>query len=257
MIKLSVVIITYNEERNISRCLESARSVADEIIVVDSFSTDKTETLCREAGARFFQRSFDDYSGQKNYAIDQASYDYILSLDADEALSEELSGKIREIKSSWTRDGYYVNRLTNYCGAWIRHCGWYPDSKLRLWDRRKGRWGGPNPHEKLIMAPEADIGSIKADILHYSFYSVEQHIRKINYYSSLGAEDLFQKNKKVSSAYVLFSPMIRFTRDYIIKRGFLDGYYGIVVSMINSYASFLKYAKLRDLYIQKEREKGS
>lgn len=252
MIKLSVVIITFNEERNIERCLKSVQPIADEIIVVDSFSTDKTEMICRSYGTRFFQRPFDDYSNQKNYAVDLASFDYILSLDADECLSEGLTEEIVSIKSSWSCDGYKLDRLTNYCGTWIRHCGWYPDSKLRLWDRRQGRWGGPNPHEILVMAPGSKIGHIRGDLLHYSFYTIEQHVRQVNFFSEMAARNLFEKGKNVSVAYILISPVAKFVRDFILKRGFMDGYYGLVVCVISSYAKFLKYAKLRSMRLQSE-----
>ncbi|MEK6565704.1 MAG: glycosyltransferase family 2 protein, partial [Bacteroidota bacterium] len=134
MTRLSVVIITHNEEQNIARCLESIRGVADEIVVVDSFSTDKTRAICQKHGARFIRHKFEGHIEQKNFAMRQAKSPYILSLDADEALSPELRQSILDVKNNWASDGYRINRLTNYCGAWIRHCGWYPDTKLRLLD---------------------------------------------------------------------------------------------------------------------------
>src|SRR6187551_311049 len=133
-IQLSVVIITFNEERNIARCLDSVREIADDVVVVDSFSTDKTEAICREKGARFVQHKFEGHIEQKNYAVTQAKFPYILSLDADEAPDEKLIASIKKVKADWIADGYSMNRLTNYCGKWIHHCGWYPDVKLRLWD---------------------------------------------------------------------------------------------------------------------------
>src|SRR6476620_7997347 len=148
MIKLSVVIITFNEERNIGRCLKSVKEVADEIVVLDSFSKDKTREICESHGARFIQHAFDGHIQQKNRAITFAAYPHILSLDADEALDETLIDSIKKIKQNFTKDGYYLNRLTNYCGHWVRHCGWYPDRKLRLADSRKGHWTGVNPHDK-------------------------------------------------------------------------------------------------------------
>lgn len=141
-IKLSAVIITYNEEDNIERCLESLEKTADEILVVDSFSSDRTAEICKSKGVEFIQHSFEGHIEQKNYALSRASNDYVLSLDADEALSDKLIQSIRAAKQNWSTNGYSVNRLTNYCGKWIRHCGWYPDKKIRLWDKRKGTWGG-------------------------------------------------------------------------------------------------------------------
>jgi len=249
MIKLSVVIITYNEEKNIGRCLKSVQNIADEIVVVDSFSTDKTEAICREAGARFIQHPFAGHIEQKNYAISQASWSHILSLDADEALTEKLEQQILQIKANWQYDGYYINRLTNYCGHWVRYCGWYPDRKLRLWDSRKGEWGGVNPHDKFIMQKGATIGHINADLLHYSFYTIEQHVRQVNLFSEIAARALFDKRKKVTVAYILISPVAKFFRDFFLKRGFMDGYYGLVICVVSSYAKFLKYAKLRSMWL--------
>jgi len=141
-VKISAVIITFNEEKNIGRCLDSLQKVADEIVVVDSCSNDKTCEICEKYGVRFIQNRFKGHIEQKNFAMQQAEYDWVLSLDADEVLSLELTDSILKVKKDWVIDGYAFNRLTNYCGTWIRHCGWYPDTKLRLWDKRRGRWGG-------------------------------------------------------------------------------------------------------------------
>ena len=151
MIKLSAVIITYNEEEHLEKCLNSLIDVADEIIVVDSFSTDKTKEICIAKGARFVEHKFDGHIEQKNYAISQAKNQYVLSLDADEALTEALKIEVKNIINNWEYDAYVFNRLTNYCGTWIKHSGWYPDKKLRLWDVTKGKWGGENPHDMVIM----------------------------------------------------------------------------------------------------------
>ena len=139
MIQLSVVIITYNEERNIARCLDSIKEIADEIIVVDSYSIDKTVEICKSYSAKVFQHKFEGHIQQKNYALEKTSFYFALSLDADEVLSDELRKSIASVKSDWKYDGYEMNRLTNYCGAWIRHGGWYPDRKIRLFDKRKGK----------------------------------------------------------------------------------------------------------------------
>ena len=142
MIKLSVVIIAFNEERNIARCLQSVKDIADDILVVDSFSSDKTREIALSYGARVIEHGFEGHIQQKNWAITQSKYPHILSLDADEALSDELKKSIIEAKSNWQFYGYNMNRLTNYCGKWVRYCGWYPDKKLRLWDCRQGEWKG-------------------------------------------------------------------------------------------------------------------
>jgi glycosyltransferase involved in cell wall biosynthesis len=147
-VRISCVIITLNEERNLARCIGSLQGVADDVVVVDSFSSDGTERIAKEHGARFVQHKFEGHIEQKNWAITQAQHSWVLSLDADEALSEELRNSITAAKQRDDADGYTMNRLTNYCGRWIRHGGWYPDRKLRLWDRRKGRWTGVNPHDR-------------------------------------------------------------------------------------------------------------
>ncbi|MDR3188706.1 MAG: glycosyltransferase family 2 protein, partial [Prevotellaceae bacterium] len=188
MKKISAVIITYNEERNIARCLQSLQGVADEIMVVDSGSTDKTEEICRQLGVTsFIRHPFEGYVQQKNWAMEQATYSHILSLDADEALSDELKKSILEVKESWTADAYKFNRLTSYCGKWIRHCSWYPDVKLRLWDRRKGRWGGVNPHDKMVMERDASVIHLKGDLLHYSYHNVSDYILQVNKFTEIGA----------------------------------------------------------------------
>lgn len=252
MIKLSAVIITFNEEKNIGRCLDSLIGVAEEIVVVDSFSTDATAEICQSKGVRFIQHAFEGHIEQKNFAITQATYPHILSLDADEVLTDQLAKSINKVKSNWKADGYYVNRLTNYCGKWIKHCGWYPDRKLRLWDSRKGSWGGTNPHDKYILQEGSKTENLKGDLLHYSFYSIEQHVKQVNLFSDIAAKAKFNSGKTVSVAYIIISPIARFIRDYFLKRGFLDGYYGLVICTINSYAKFLKYAKLKSLYLKKE-----
>jgi glycosyltransferase involved in cell wall biosynthesis len=249
VIQLSVVIIAYNEERNIARCLESVKEIADEIIVVDSYSADKTVEICRSHGAKVIQHKFEGHIQQKNYALEQASFFFSLSLDADEVLSEELRRSIATIKSDWKYDGYEMNRLTNYCGAWIRHCGWYPDRKIRLFDRRKGKWSGINPHDRYALnESNASVGHLHGDILHYSYYSISDHVKQVEYFTEISARVLFETGKKASLVRLLLSPIFRFFRDYILKGGFLDGYYGFVVCMISSHAVFLKYAKLRELW---------
>lgn len=249
MPELSVVVITFNEERNIARCLDSVKDIADDIVVIDSFSTDKTEEICKSKGVRFIQHTFSGHIEQKNWAITQAKYPHILSLDADEALNDELKKSIQQVKSNWKYDGYYMNRLTNYCGKWIYHCGWYPDRKLRLWDSRKGKWGGTNPHDKYEMNDKnAQTGYLKGDILHYSYYTLDDHYKQVNYFTDILAKAQYSQGKNASLVKLYVSPVIKFVRDYIIKLGFLDGSAGFTISRISAYATFLKYKKLRDFH---------
>lgn len=253
MIRLSVVIITFNEEHNIGRCLDSVKDIADEIVVVDSFSSDATEAICKAHGAKVIRHQFEGHIEQKNYALTHASYPYVLSLDADEAVSDRLKESLRQVKKEWKYDGYMINRLTNYCGAWIRHCGWYPDRKLRLFDKRKGHWTGVNPHDRFeLFDRNAPIGYLEGDILHYSYYSISGHVKQVDYFTDISAKMLFDQGKKASILHILFSPFLRFLRDYVLKAGFLDGYYGFVICTISAHAVFLKYVKLRQLYKEHE-----
>jgi glycosyltransferase involved in cell wall biosynthesis len=246
-VPVSVVIITFNEEKNIGRCLASVMDIADDIVVVDSFSTDQTETICLEYNARFVKHKFEGHIEQKNYAITQAKFPHILSLDADEALSDGLKEEIKKTKENWDADGYSMNRLNNYCGQWIRHSGWYPDKKLRLWDSRKGRWGGMNPHDKFEMDSSCKTRHLKGDILHYSYYTIAQHIDQINKFSTISAIVKHQKKKRIPLVYTLLRTMVAFIKRYFIKLGFLDGYYGFIICKLTTYEVFIKDIKLREL----------
>lgn len=248
---LSAVIITFNEERNIGRCLESLLGVADDIVVVDSFSTDKTREICLSYGVRFESHTFDGYIEQKNYALTRAKYQLVLSLDADEALSDELRQSILRVKSNKLYDGYTMNRFTNYCGQWIRHSGWYPDRKLRLWTISKGRWGGINPHDKVIMDKGTSVSHLKGDILHYSYYTREEHDRQMERFSDIAAKALFDKGIKSSCLKLSINPFWRFIKAYFIKTGFLDGKNGFIISRSSARVTYLKYKKLRRLYAEK------
>ncbi|MEO6901809.1 MAG: glycosyltransferase family 2 protein [Bacteroidia bacterium] len=245
---LSAVIITFNEQKNIARCIDSLQGIADDIVVVDSFSKDKTEEICKTKSVRFIQHAFAGHIEQKNWAITQAHYPHVLSLDADEALDETLKKSILQIKNNWQCDGYYMNRLTNYCGKWIYHCGWYPDKKLRLWDARKGKWGGENPHDKYeLFNGDKNAGYLKGNILHYSFYTIEQHQQQVNYFTDIASKALYKKGKSATAFQLVVNPIVKFIRDYFLKLGFLDGYYGFIVCKISAKATYLKYAKLKKL----------
>jgi glycosyltransferase involved in cell wall biosynthesis len=246
-IQLSVVIIAFNEEKNIARCLDSVIGVAEDVVVIDSFSTDRTKQICEEKEVRFITHKFDGHIEQKNWAITQAKYQHVLSLDADEALTAELRNEIIKIKSNWQADGYSFNRLTNFCGSWIKHCGWYPDKKLRFWDTTKGKWGGDNPHDKVIMEKGTKTKHINFDALHYSFYTIEQHLKQIEYFTDISSKAAFKNGQTSSGFKIFYKSTFKFIRDYILKLGFLDGYYGYIVCKNSAYAKRLKYSKLRNL----------
>lgn len=247
MIKLTVAIITYNEENNIGRCISSVLPIADEILIVDSFSTDKTEEIAVGLGARFVKNPFAGHIEQKNHALDLATYDYVLSLDADEALSPELLEEIKLIKNNFKSNGYRFNRLTNYNGHWVRHSGWYPDTKLRLVKKSEARWGGENPHDILLMKNNQESGFLKGDLLHYSYESIAAHVLQTDKFTTIAAKAAFKQGKRSSLFKIFTRPMLKFIRDYFFKRGFLDGRYGFVICCINSLYALLKYAKLHEL----------
>lgn len=246
---ISVVIITYNEEINIARCINSVKSIADEIIVVDSFSTDKTETICKELGVSFYQNKFEGYAEQKNFANSLTKNKIILSMDADEALSEELTASIKTLNVDFNTSVVSFNRLTNYCGKWIRHCGWYPDTKIRIFNKDYVKWGGGKVHEKLVFEFNLKQVKIKGDLLHYSYYSIDQHKTQALKYAQLGAEELMSRNKIPTNYHLYLKPIVRFLQDYIWKLGILDGYYGFIICTISAKAIYQKYSHLRELYI--------
>ncbi len=248
MPEISAVVITFNEERNIERCLGSLVRVADEIVVVDSFSTDRTAELCRKFGVKFIRNKFEGYIQQKNFAISQTSFPLVLSLDADEALSSELEDSILMVKKDWRYDGYYCNRINNYCGQWIRHTSWYPDRKLRMWDKRKGSWAGMNPHDRVVLHNVSEIRLLKGNIEHYSFRSISEHIAQVNKFTDIAAKSYYGNGVSAGYLKIAFNPLWKFFKELIIKRGILDGYYGLIISSILSFETFLKYVKLMQLY---------
>ena len=242
MPKLSVTIITKNEERNIERCLESVKDIADEIVVVDSGSTDETEAICKKFKVNFFYKDWSGYAEARNHAATIAQNDWILSLDADEALSEELKKSILQQKHSNDLITGSVKRLTNYCGKWIRHCGWYPDVKTRLYNRNTISWKG-NIHEELVPKPEKNL-LLEGDLLHYSYYSITEHIRQADRFTTLTAQAAYEKGKRSSVLKILLNPCIKFIKSYFLQLGFLDGMYGFIVCRISAQATFYKYVKL-------------
>jgi len=252
MIKLSVLIITFNEESNIGKCLDSVQEIADEIVVVDSQSQDKTIEICLAKGAKVVQRPFENFVKQRNNANEEAKYNHVFSLDADEVLSPELIESILDLKKNWKHDAYEINRLNNYCGQWIKHSGWYPEWRARIFDRRKGKWAGMLVHESLEMSAGSSTGRLDGHLLHYSYKSISEHIQRINRYTDLTAQEFFIKRKKSSSLKIWMNPKIRFFRDFIINGGFRDGYYGYIICKVSSLATFLKYSKLKDLYTQEK-----
>ncbi|MEA5099461.1 MAG: glycosyltransferase family 2 protein [Bacteroidales bacterium] len=254
--QISAVIITFNEEKNIERCLNSLQGVVDEIIIVDSLSTDKTQEICSKYDlVKFYSQEWLGYSSQKNYANKLASFDTILSIDADEVISFELKQSILTIKAQYDNISnpniiFSVKRLTNYCGSWIKHCGWYPDTKKRIFNKSV-QWVG-DIHEELLYLPSTKIKLLEGDLYHYSFHSTSDHIKQVEKFTNLTSKQAFEKGKKISCFGIWFRPKWKFFRDYILLRGILDGYAGYQACKISSFATFLKYTKLREYYREKE-----
>jgi glycosyltransferase involved in cell wall biosynthesis len=238
---ISAVIITFNEEKNIGRCLDSLRGLADEIVVVDSYSTDRTEQICRERQVNFMRHVFEGHIQQKNFAVEQATFDYVLSLDADECISEELRQSILQAKKNLTYDAYSVNRLNHLCGKVIRHGGWYPDRKIRLWNRTKGRWGGINPHDKVEMTEASTLGFLKGDLLHFTADTFEAFARQQEKFAAIAAKEMRRLGKTSPFLMNVVRAGWMFFRRYFLQLGFLDGYHGWFIARESARYTFTKY----------------
>lgn len=245
---LSVVIISYNEAQNIGRCIDSVRRVADEVILVDSFSDDGTVEIAESRGAIVKKSRFDGYINQKNKAINMAGKDFVLLLDADEALSEELADSILAEKDHFSFKGYSMNRCSFFCGKFIKRGLWYPDRKLRLFDKRVGQCGGMNPHDRIIMIEDVAVKHLKGDLLHYCFDSVEEYYERSESVSTIAAQSLFEVGIKKSWSKLFLSPAWSFINGYFLRLGFLDGSTGLIIAWQTASQSFSKYRKLRRMY---------
>ena len=246
MTGISAVIITLNEENNIGDCIDALKEVADEIIVVDSWSKDNTPVICAQKGVRFFQSDWKGYAETKNYANSLAEYPLILSIDADEVISTDLKASILLAKQQPQYDCYKLNRRTNYCGHWMMHL-WYPDAKIRLFFKDKAVWTGSSVHEVLKMNPECTVGHLKGDMLHYTCRTISQHMATTYKYTSLKAIQANSEGKQASLLKIIFGPASKFISEYFFKKGFLDGYYGLIACGISAFGAFAQYVKLREL----------
>jgi glycosyltransferase involved in cell wall biosynthesis len=251
MLKISGTIITYNEEKNIARCIESMLPVCDEIIVLDSLSSDKTKEICHRYDINFHEQKFLGHVEQKNKAIEFASHDYILSLDADEALTQELQGQILKFKEYPNSDALKFNRLTRYVDQWIRNCDWYPDVKVRVWNKKLGHWGGTNPHDLVVLQENVKIKHLNGDLLHYSYRSISDHVRQTNRFTTIAAKAAFKNGVRSNNFKIITRPLFKFLKDYLLRRGFLEGRYGFIICFINALSALLKYAKIKDLQEEK------
>lgn len=245
--KITAAIITYNEERNIDRCLSSLKNIADEIIVLDSNSTDRTKEICLSHNIKFVSRKWEGYSKSKNYLNSLATCEYILSIDADESIDSDLEKEILSLKKGSKPSVYCVNRITNYCGRWIKHSGWYPDIKLRLFPKEGSFWEGDFVHEKLVPPKGLNVIKLNGHLLHYSYYTHTEHRERADKYSKLTAEKMNESGKKTHMFKPALSGLVRFISMFIINRGFLDGLMGFKIAIISARSNVFKYKELRRL----------
>mgnify|MGYP001370604029 FL=1 len=252
---ISAVIITYNEEHIIARSIDSLRRVADEVIVIDSFSTDRTIEICKEKGAVVLQNKFEGYKTQKNFAVSKAKYEWILSIDADEVLSNELIDSLLKWRKNhkFSNDvssqpslpaGYFVSRRTDYCGKWVNFGGWYPDKKLRLFNRNVGQWSGRNVHEVVKIKEGFSTSFLKGDLLHYSINEPAELLRKLYTYSEMGARFMNEEGRSTSLIEAIYRSAFRWLRQTFFQLGFLDGMLGLKIAKQNTLATFWKYRRL-------------
>ena len=250
--KLSVVIICRDEEHNLRDCLESVKW-ADEIVIVDSGSTDRTLEIAAQYTDRIIAQTWLGYGPQKDFAMAQAAGDWVLNLDADERVSAQLAGEIQTLiaRPDNPHVAFTLPRRTFYLGRWITHGGWYPDRNLRLARRGAGRWSDTPVHE--TMTVNGPVGKLHGDLLHYTYRNIAEHLRVINEFSTLAAEKMFSQHRKHALPNLLLNPPAKFLRMYLLRLGFLDGAPGLIVALLGSYYVFLKYAKLWELLRAKGR----
>lgn len=246
---VSLVIISLNEEVNIERCIRSVPWAAD-VVVLDSGSQDRTVEIAKSLGARVFSEPWRGYRDQKARAAELAAHDWVLSLDADEALSPESSAEVQALfgdlngSEASRADGFEFPRLSYHMERWIRHGGWYPDWQLRLFHRGRASWGAGHVHERVVAQ---NVRRLRAPILHWPFADLTEQVRTNNTYSSLGARDLFDRGRKFRLHLLVLKPLSKFVETYILKKGFLDGLPGFIISVGAAYSVFLKFAKLREI----------
>ena len=245
MPRVTVTIITLDEAAHIADAIDSA-AWADEILVVDSGSVDDTLAIARAKGARTESRAWTGYVDQKNFAAGLASHDWILSLDADERIPAALASEIRAVLSTEPpHAGYRVPRVTFHLGRWVRTTDFYPDYQTRLYDRRKARWQGRYVHESVTV--DGQPGQLTQELEHYSYRDLSDHLDRINAYTTLAARQMHESGRRAHAVDLLIHPPAAFLRNYVLRRGFLDGMAGLVLSIVNAYSVFLKFAKLWEL----------
>jgi glycosyltransferase involved in cell wall biosynthesis len=243
-VKVTALVITLNEAAHIEACLESV-SWADERLVIDSGSTDDTVAIATRAGATVIAHPFDGYSAQKNFGAAQAAHDWIVSVDADERVTPELAAEMRAaLAAPGDHAGFRVRRVTWHLGRWIRCTDWYPDFQLRLYDRRRAEWNGRKVHESV--QANGPVGELRHELQHYAYRDIAHHVDTINRYTTLAAEEMYARGRRSGFFELLLHPPAAFLRNYVLRRGFTAGTVGLLISVMNSYYVFLKFAKLAE-----------
>ena len=246
MIQLSAVVITQNEAKNIGRCLDSLQALCEDIVVVDAFSEDETPAICKERGVHFVQRPFDTFHQQKKAALSLTLHEHVLTLDADECLSEELRSSILSVKQQGFRcTGYKMRRLSFYKQRAVRSCGWYPNFQLRLFKKSKGTWSNNLLHEHIVLADGSSCGLLRGDLLHYTYQTPAQMQKKVLHYSDLYAKE-HRFRRRIGPLGVALKAFFAFWRPYLLQGGFMDGYVGLLISRSLSEGTFYKYFKLME-----------
>ena len=238
---ISAVIITYNEAEKIEFCINSLKNLVSEIIVIDSYSTDETSEICTSHGAKVIQSKWEGYAKAKNLGNSHSSQQYILSIDADEVISANLTASIKNLNLK-PDVAFSFNRLTSYKGKWIRHCGWYPDTKIRIFPRDKAHWEGNFVHEKLVLKEDLDIKHLSGDLLHHAFNSKEELIERTRKYSSLAHQDRTTQNKTSGKLMAFIRSVGRFFRMFFLQFGILEGSKGIDICLIAAKGVYWKYS---------------
>ncbi|MDG2154285.1 MAG: glycosyltransferase family 2 protein [Crocinitomicaceae bacterium] len=247
MRKVAAAIITFNEERNIERCIIGLLECVDEIVVMDSFSNDETKNICNQYGVRFIENKWQGYAQTKNKLNDLIDADYIFSIDADEVPDRILQEQILNIKSDSKERIYILNRYTNYCGKWIKHCGWYPEFKARIFPKDKAKWEGEFVHENLNYDKSLEEVTLDGNLEHYSYYNRIEHQERANKYALLVAKKYFNEGKSTYIFQAEISAIVKFINVFLLKKGFLDGSYGFQIARISASSNHLKYRELKRL----------
>jgi len=247
MMRIAAAIITFNEEKNIERCIKGLVHCVDEIVVLDSFSTDRTKEICGQYNVKFIQDRWEGYAQTKNKLNELIDADYIFSIDADEVPCKTLQSEILKLKNAKNEHIYIVNRITNYCGRWIKHCGWYPEPKARIFPKTKANWKGELVHEFLNYDAAMKTYTLNGHLEHYSYYNKKEHIDRANKYALLAAQQYFNAGKKTYIFQPVLSAFTKFVNIFFFKKGILDGVSGFQIAKISAASNYLKYKELKRL----------